>query len=107
MNGPNHCHNTNGCKVINAKIERLKGQKPSFNNQQDSSSCNTKKTWTEDKKRPAASYTTEQLNEVVRMTRKKAMEDGKTKFHSQVQDKLHALEIHNDTAQEVQKMQDM
>jgi hypothetical protein len=32
VHGPDQRHNTNGCKVINAKIEKLKGQKPSFNN---------------------------------------------------------------------------
>jgi hypothetical protein len=58
---------------------------------------------------PATSYyTTEELKEVVCMTRKKAMEEAKTKFDAQVQDKLHALEFrNNDAAQELQKVLDM
>jgi hypothetical protein len=102
--GPGQHHNINGCKVINAEIKRLKGQKPSFYNQQDSSSGNIKKTWTENKKCPATSYTTKQLKKVVCMMQKKAMEDAKTKFDAQLQDELHALEIRNDVAQELQKM---
>jgi predicted dithiol-disulfide oxidoreductase (DUF899 family) len=38
MHGPDQRHNTNGCKVINAEIEKLKGQKPPpYNNQQQGS----------------------------------------------------------------------
>jgi hypothetical protein len=32
MHGPDQWHNTSSCKVINAEIERLKGRKLSFNN---------------------------------------------------------------------------
>jgi hypothetical protein len=46
------------------------------------------------------SYSTEQLKEVICMTRKKAMEDAKTKFEAQVPDELHRLEINNDGSQE-------
>jgi hypothetical protein len=85
MHGLDQRHNIDGCKVINAKIERLKGWKPTFhnnNNQQDSTG-NTNKTGNKNKKRPATSYSTEQLKEFVRMTRKKAMEDAKVKFDAQ------------------------
>jgi hypothetical protein len=101
MCGPDQRHNTDNCKVVNGKIERLKGQKPPFNNnnQQDSTG-NAKKSWNENKKLPAASYSTEQLKEVVWMTRKKAMEDVKTKFDAQAPDKLHTIEFDNDITQE-------
>ncbi len=86
MHGPDQRHNTDGCKVINAEIEKLKGRKPPpYNNQQQGSEP---RKWTDNKnKRPSATtYTTEQLKEVVRMTRKKAMQDAKTKFDAQVLD---------------------
>jgi hypothetical protein len=35
------------------------------------------------------------------------MRDAKTKFDAQVQDELHAIEIRENAAQEVQKMNDM
>jgi hypothetical protein len=35
------------------------------------------------------------------MTRKKAMQDAKTKLDAQVQDKLHALEIRDNAVQEL------
>jgi hypothetical protein len=111
MHGPDHSHNTNNCKVINAKIERLKGQKPSFSNNknqwQDSNAGGSKKTWTESKKHPATTYSTKQLKEVVRMTRNKALEDAKVRFDTQVQEEMHTLEIDNDAFQEEQKMQVM
>jgi hypothetical protein len=53
MHGPDQCHDTDTCKVINAEIERLKGQKPYFNNnnnQQDLTPGSPKKNWTESKK---------------------------------------------------------
>ena len=93
-------HNTEGCKVINAEIERLKGRKPAFNNnnnQQESGSGNPKKNWTENKKCPATSYSTEQLKEIFRMTRKKALADAKARFDTKVQEEMHALES-NDVA---------
>jgi hypothetical protein len=108
MHGPDQRHNTENCKVINAEIEKLKGRKPPpYNNQQQGSE--QRKQWTDNKnKRPSATtYTTEQLKEVVRITRKKAMRDAKTKFDAQVQDELHAIEIRENAAQEVQKMNDM
>ena len=107
MHGPNQRHSTENCKVINAEIEKLKGRKPPpYNNQQQGSEP---RKWTDNKnKRPSATtYTTEQLKEVVRMTRKKAMQDAKTKFDAQVLDELHALEIRDNAVQELQKMNDM
>jgi hypothetical protein len=101
-------------KVINAEIEKLKGQKPPFNNnnnnnnQQHSLPLNNKKTWNDSRKRPTpTSYLTEQLKEIVQMTSKKAMQDAKTKFDAQVQDKLHVIESSITEAQEIRKMQDM
>jgi hypothetical protein len=41
------------------------------------------------------------------MTQKKAMEDAKTSFDKQVKEELHALEINNDAAQELEKMRTM
>ena len=107
MHGPDQRHNTDGCKVINAEIEKLKGRKPPpYNNQQQGSEP---RKWTDNKnKRPSATtYTTEQLKEVVRMTRKKAMQDAKTKFDAQVLDELHALEIRDNAVRELQKMSDI
>jgi hypothetical protein len=117
MHGPDQRHNTDGCKVINAEIERLKGRKPLFNNNQRELTDNVKKPWTENKKRPAASYSIEQLKEIVRMTRKKATADAKTKFETQAQDELHLMEtdndnlrekkLYNDAIQELDKMRTM
>jgi hypothetical protein len=110
MHGSNQRHNTDGCKVVNAKIKRLKGQKPPYNNKNQQDSGNNKKTWTDNKNKclSATSYTIKQLKEVLCMTCKKAMQDAKTKFYKRVQDKLHALEIRFDNAiQEMQKMNDM
>ena len=89
---------------------RLKGRKPAFNNnnnQQDSGSGNPKKNWTENKKRPATSYLTKQLKEIVRMTRKKALADAKVRFDTQVQEDLHALEINDVAKLEIEKMRAM
>ena len=107
MHGPDQRHNTDSCKVINAEIERLKGRKPLFgNNNNQQSGGNTKQNY-ENKKRLAASYSTEQLKKVVCMTRKKAMEDAKTRFDKQVQDELNELETNNDAIQELEKMKAM
>ena len=120
MHGPDQRHNTDGCKVINAEIERLKGRKPSFtnNNQQGPSAGNAfKKPWSESKKRPAASYSIEQLKEVVKMTQKKATEDAQKKFNAQVQDEIHVMQndnqnlrekkLYNDAILELDKMREM
>ena len=101
MHGPDQRHNTDDCKVINAEIEKLKGKKPSFNNQQD------KKTSWNDRKRTAISYSTEQMKDVVRMTRKKAMVDAKSKYEEQLQEELHAIEIRSDESEHKSKMQAM
>jgi hypothetical protein len=118
MHGPDQRHNTDGCKVINAEIERLKGRKPTFNNQQQGPTGDaSKKPWSEPKKRPAASYSIEQLKEVVKMTRKKATEDARTKFNAQVQEEIHVMQddsdvirekkLYNDAIQELDKMREM
>ena len=107
MHGPDQRHNTDTCKVINAEIDRLKGRKPTSNNQQDSTVGNAKKNWNENKKRLPISYSTEQLKEVVRMTRKKALEDAKARFDLQVQEEMHVLELNKDAAQELEKMKAM
>jgi hypothetical protein len=106
MHGPDQRHNTENCKVINAEIEKLKGRKPSYNNQQNGNN-NAKPTWSETKKRQATSYSTEQLKEVVRMTRKKALEDAKSQYESQAQEELHQIEIKENAAQELDKMRQM
>jgi hypothetical protein len=41
------------------------------------------------------------------MTQKKAIKDAKTQFDKQVQEELHALEINNDAAQELETMRTM
>jgi hypothetical protein len=64
MHGPDQRHNTENCKVINAEIEKLKGQKPSYNNHNNNgqqSGNNTKTAWNKAKKRQAISYSTKQL----------------------------------------------
>jgi DNA-binding Xre family transcriptional regulator len=102
MHDPDQRHNTSNCKVVNGKIERLKGQKNPFNknsNQQD-----TKPSWVKNKKCPATSYSTEQLKEVVCMTRKKAMEDAKAQYQTQTQEELHAIQVNKNAAQELEKL---
>jgi hypothetical protein len=82
IHGPDQLQNTNSCKVINAEIKRLKGQKPPYNNNNQQQGSDGKKNWTNNKNKcpSATTYTTEQLKEVVQITRKKAMQDAKTKF---------------------------
>jgi hypothetical protein len=101
MHGPDQRHNTDDCKVINAEIEKLKGKKPSFNNQQEK-----KPNWS-DRKRTATSYLTEQMKDVVRLTRKKAMVDAKSLYEEQLQEELHAIEIRSDASEQKSKMQIM
>jgi hypothetical protein len=103
MHGPDQNHNTDTCKVILGQIEKLKGdksqgRKPYFSNQNNNQQ-DAKPSWN-DKKRPAVSYSTEQLKDVIRMTRKKVMEDAKTQYE---------LHFQNETAaaQEDDKMRTM
>jgi hypothetical protein len=119
MHGPDQHHNTDGCKVINAKIEWLEGQKPPLNNNQQGSLAGdaSKKPWNESKKRPAASYSIEQLKEVVKMTRKKATEDVQKQLNAQVRDEIHVMQnntqnlrekkVYNDAILELDKMREM
>jgi hypothetical protein len=104
LHGPDQNHNTDSCKVLLGQIEKLKGdksqgRKPYFSNQNNNQQ-NTKTSWTDNKKRPAVSYSTEQLKDVVRMTRKKVMEDAKMQYESHFQNETAA-------AQEDDKMRTM
>jgi hypothetical protein len=49
----------------------------------------------------------EQLKTIVRMTRKKVMEDGKAHYKMQTQDKLNAIQINENATQELEKMKTM
>jgi hypothetical protein len=102
MHGPDQRHNTDESKVIKAEVEKLKARKPAYNvNNQQGGAPKPNST---DKKRPAANYSTEQLKDVVRMTRKKAMTDVKAQYNSMLQEELHAIEIHSNASQEKEKM---
>jgi hypothetical protein len=111
LHGSGQGHNTIGCKVINGQIDALKakreGRQPysqnSGNNNQQSQS---KSNWT-DRKRPPTSYSTEQLKDIVRMTKKKVMKDAKEKFQSQLHDDLNAMEYNNSAAEDRAKMHEM
>ena len=72
-------------------------------NQQDSAVGNAKKNWNENKKRSPTSYSMEQLKGVVRMTRKKALEDAKAHFDLQVQEEMHVLELKKGCSTRVRK----
>jgi hypothetical protein len=110
LHGADQNHNYDTCKVILGEIERLKkekqGRKPSSFSSTSNNQQNTKSTWM-DRKRLAASYSTEQLKYIVRMTKKKVMQKAKAKFESQFQEDLHAIEINDDAAQERAKMHEM
>jgi hypothetical protein len=111
LHGKDQGHNTSGCKVILGQIDKLKqtreGRKPfsqsggTNNNQQT-----TKSNWT-DRKRPPTSYSTEQLKDIVRMTKKKVMQSAKNKFQSQLQDDLNAMEFDNNINEDRTKMHEM
>ena len=110
LHGPDQNHKSDTCKVILAEIEKLQteksqGRKPSFSNTNNNQQ-GTKSTWT-DRKRPATSYSTEQLKEVVRMTKKKVMQEAKAKYDSQLRDDLNAMEINEHETQEREKMHSM
>jgi hypothetical protein len=49
----------------------------------------------------------EQLKKVVAKTQKKAMEDAKALFNKQVQEEMHAFELNNEAAQELERMHAM
>jgi hypothetical protein len=112
LHGTNPSHSTDGCKPILAEVARLKkekqqGRKPysSFNSTNNNQQSN-KSTWT-DRKRPATSYSTEQLKEVVRLTKKNTMKKAKAKFQAQLQDDVNAMEFNESATQERAKMHEM
>jgi hypothetical protein len=109
LHGPDRNHNSDKCKVLLGQAEaeakaKLQDRPPSqtfskpFNNQQS-----TRPTPWIDRKCPATTYSTEQLHEVVRMTRKKVMEEAKALYDSQLQEEMNNLEITDDR----NKMQEM
>jgi hypothetical protein len=109
--GSGQGHDAVGCKVINGQIDKLKtireGRQPcsqnSGNNNQQSQS---KSNWT-DRKRPPTSHSTEQLKDVVRVTKKKVMKEAKEKFQSQLHDDLNAMEHNDGAAKDRTKMHEM
>jgi hypothetical protein len=111
LHGSGQGHNAIGCKVINGQIDKLKavreGRQPhsqnSGNNNQQSPS---KSNWT-DRKRPPTLHSTEQLKDVVCVTKKKAMKDAKEKFQWQLHDDLNAMECNDSAAKDQTKMHEM
>jgi hypothetical protein len=115
IHGAGQGHNTyppNGCKVVQGMIDGLKNEKQGFRkpntqfSSQNNNQQNTKPTWT-DRKRPATSYSTEQLKDIVRMTKKKVMQKAKTKFQAQLQDDLNTMEFEENNTQDRAKMHEM
>jgi hypothetical protein len=113
LHGYGQNHNRDKCKVLNAEFEKIKqnrkprafsGQQTNPNNQQP----NTKPNWSDvNKKRTNPSYSTEQLQEVIRMTRKKAMDDAKTHHASQIENDLNGMQIEIDAEEQVNKMHEI
>jgi hypothetical protein len=67
-----------------------------------------KPNWSQiDKKRTNTSYSTEQLQEVLRMTRKKAMQDAKAHCAWQIDNDLNAMQIEIDSEEQIDKMKKM
>jgi hypothetical protein len=67
-----------------------------------------KPNWSEiNKKRTNTSYSTEQLQDVICMTRKKAREDAKTHCASQIDNDLNAMQIEIDAGEQIGKMKKM
>ena len=110
MHGHDQRHNTVDCKVINAEIDKLKqGKKTSFSSNNNQQSDRSKTTWNADNKtkRTGTTYSTEQLKEVVRMTRKKALTDAKDRYDTSLQEELNAIEIQSDSSDQIAKMKVM
>jgi hypothetical protein len=65
----------------------------------------------ENKKRTATSYSTEQLKEVIKMTRKKALNDARAQYEiqaeAQAQAELNAIQINDHANHELEKMRQM
>ena len=98
LHGADHDHDSDGCKVINGEIERLKkekqGRKPSssFSNTNNNNNQQVKSNWT-DRKHSATSCSAEQLKDIVCMTKTKAMEKAKANFELQLQDDLRTMSV--------------
>jgi hypothetical protein len=114
LHGYGQNHNTDQCEVLNAEFEKLKqNRKPRlFSGQQQTNpnnqQSNAKPNWSEiNKKQTTTSHSTEQLQEVIRMTRKKAMEDAKTHHSSQIKNDLNAMQIEVDAGEQIDKMKKM
>jgi hypothetical protein len=129
LHGSGQGHNTSGCKVINGQIHKLKavreGRQPcsqnsrtlntqhstlntqhSTLNTQRSTINNQQSNWTNGK-RPPTSHSTEQLKDIVRMTKKKVMKNTKEKSQSQLHDDLNAMEHNDSAAKDRTKMHEM
>jgi hypothetical protein len=114
LHGCGQNHSTDKCKVLNAEFEKIKqnrkprafsGQQTNPNNQQPP---NTKPNWSDiNKKHTNTSHSTEQLQEVICMTQKKAMEDAKTHCALQIENDLNAMQIKVDAEEQVDKMHEM
>lgn len=111
MHGPDQRHNTSECKVINGEIEKLKGAKKALFGKTKDSQQGAKPNWIENKKRTATSYSTEQLKEVIKMTRKKALNDARAQYEiqaeAQAQAELNAIQINDHANHELEKMRQM
>jgi hypothetical protein len=114
LHGYGQNHNTNQCKVLEGEFEKLKtNRKPKTfsghqqtnpNNQQS----NVKPNWSEiNKKRTNTSYSTKQPQEVLHMTRKKAMQDAKARHASQIDNDLNVMQIEIDSEEQIDKMKKM
>ena len=110
MHGAGQNHNTDTCKVILAQIERLKQTKrdrnPSSFGNTSNNQQSAKPAWS-DKKRPATSYSTEQMKTIVRMTKKKVAEDAKTKYDALLSEELNAIDMNQDAIDHDDKMHTM
>jgi hypothetical protein len=97
--------------VINGEINRLKGGLLTPLQQKQGQPTRRQNELGRNKKCTAMSYSTEQLKEVVRMTRKKAMEDAKARYEVQVevqaQAELNAIQINENANHVLEKMSTM
>ena len=110
LHGAGQRHDTAGCMVINAEIEKLikdKGRKPSSKPFNGTNNNPPQKSNWSDKKRPGATYSTEQLKDVVRLTKKKTMEKAKANFQAQLQDDINAMEFNDSASKDRDNMHEM
>jgi hypothetical protein len=107
LHGADQRHNTDDCEVLTGEISKLKEEKSrpssSFSNKTNNQQ---KSTWT-DRKRQATSCGANQLNEVVRLTKKKAMKQAKENFEAQLRNDLESMEVDDDKALGRAKMMEM